>query len=204
METDILNKNTHDSIGYEGLITIKLMHKDRVIETRHCKNNGTQNLFRYFTQCLTGTATGSAVAAESCPCKLVLFNDGGETIASANPQNFDQLYWTEDAVVSQAVHFDGSVTISDVKDTNNNIIGSSALFHFRVPFIYLVNDAQIAKLGLFPDTVTYCTKLQLGTISAYHKLLNSDKTAFNPITVPGSGGNFTIIVDWELRVVNKA
>lgn len=204
MKNNVLAKNTSDSFGYEGLITVKLMQRNRVIETRHCKNNGTINLFNYFANCLTGAAAGKTATATSCPCKLVLFADGGETIDPSNPQKFEQTYWKETAVVSQAVHYDGSVNVSQVMDNDNNIVGSSALFHFRVPFIYLTNDATITKLGLFPEIVTYSSDLQLGTISAYHKLLNKDKTDFNPITVPNSGGNFTIVVDWELRIVNKA
>jgi hypothetical protein len=62
--------------------------------------------------------------------------------------------------------------------------GSSATYHFRVPFLSLVGGSTIKKLMLLPATATDYTR----TACAY-MVLDTE------IKVPDAAANYTIIID---------
>lgn len=91
------------------------------------------------------------------------------------------------------------------------IVGKSITLHFRVPYIYLNSGASIAKMGLFPSTVSFPAgtgiadpAVEYGNMLAYYLLTdnNSAEPTFDSIEVPEAGENFTVIVDWTLSIVN--
>lgn len=182
-----------NSIAYEGNIKIALFDGDYEMDRRYCKNHGTVNLFKYLAECLCGNSMSSASAEAYKPCKLVLFNKRvGEEVGK-----FEKEYWTADERVSLPMYFDGAVYRDDIKDRSGVVVGQLARFHFRVPFLYLENGAEIYKLGLYPKDIQYCSALNLGNICAYHMLTKTSGTSvtWDPIKIPTSGGNFTIVVD---------
>jgi len=64
--------------------------------------------------------------------------------------------------------------------------GYYANYHFRVPYLCLIDGADIYKMALYPDVTSDLTR----EMSAYY-ILDED----SPIHVPVGGGNFTIIID---------
>lgn len=61
---------------------------------------------------------------------------------------------------------------------------SSVKYHFRVPFLKLTSGSKVKKLMLLPSTATDYTK----DACAYY-VLN------DPIQVPDTAANYTIIID---------
>jgi hypothetical protein len=79
-----------------------------------------------------------------------------------------------------------------VGETATDGTSSSATYHFRVPFLNLVSGSAIKKLMLLPSVATDYTS----TACAYMVLDNE-------ITVPDTGANFTVIIDWKLIFTNN-
>ena len=199
-------------VRYSGEVKVTTMLGKQVISSKTYKNHGTKNLFTFFANCLWGT---SFSLADYKPCKVVLFAGDNEEIDDGafiyKGSNF-----SESKALSLPMIFDktptgvGSVGPSDIVDEKTHeVTGKEVTLHFRIPYLYMTNNGVICKLGLFPKNIRYPENIttrsdNYGSMLAYFPLLNSveNPTDFAGITIPDSGDNFTVVVDWTLKIIN--
>lgn len=176
---------TANPIEYRGQITVSIMDGDRLISKNKYTNSGTSKLFAFLTNCLSGDFN---TARYNRPCRLLLLEGGsGEDLDTSNPADEDadsngNAFWGEHYYVAPPVYYSKTPTA----------LGNAVTFNFRVPFLLLNNGAIVKKMALVPELSS-----DISDICAFYILSDS-------IQVPTSGGNFTILVDWELSFSNKA
>lgn len=178
-------QSTLDSIKYQGSIRVNILDGNRIISTKNYSNSGTTKLFSFLTACLKGDFE---TAADNRPCKLILLKSGadenfdpGEGAVSAPTSAFEGTdFWKEGCYLAPPVHH------------NKAIVGTATAvtYSFRVPFLILGTGA-VKKMALITENST-----DYKDICAYY-ILNE------PIEIPASGGNYTILVDWTLSFSNK-
>jgi len=127
-----------------------------------------------------------------------------EPLWDGGTKNFIPEYWTEDEKVSTIVLHDAAVVplpkyetkvIPGIETPQSVCVGYSAKYHFRIPYLCLVNRAKVAKMAIYPETIT-----SLQTDMCAYYIVDEGYE----IQVPEAGGNFTIIVDWTLNIMNAA
>ena len=168
-------KSLHN-FNYTGDITVKLTEGDRVYSEQHFHNTGCAKLFNFVADCLTGNFNA---AKSSRPCRIVLFKL--DPIEDEENTTFNRLYWNDDTRVSTKVIYDSAVTPGATIEN-----GSTVTYHFRIPYLCLVDGAEVRKLGLYPDIISSYSD----DLCAYYILPSDEK-----IVVPTGGSNFTIIID---------
>lgn len=175
-------ETTNNAIEYSGKITVSTLDGDRVISKQTYHNNGTNKLFSFLSNCLSGDFN---TAKATRPCRLLLLKtDAAEIdkISDSKPTDSDYSdYWDAEYYAAPPVYYSKTPVA----------IGGTVTYNFRVPFLILENGVNIKKMALVPETSN-----GVEDISAYYVLNDS-------IQVPTSGGNFTILVDWELSFANK-
>ena len=179
------------AFDYVGDITIKLTEGDRVYSTKHYHNNGAVKLFNFFADCLIGNFN---VAKSSRPCKIVLFKvkeDDSELDPETGEVDPTKAIWDDDTRISTKVFYDSAVTPGASEES-----GSTVTYHFRIPYLSLVDGERVRKLALYPDIISSYRDDRC----AYYIL-----PAAEEIQIPGPAGvssNFTIIIDWKLHIYN--
>lgn len=206
-------------VKYCGEVKITTMLGKKIIDSKTYTNHGTKNLFNFFANCLWGT---SFSLADYKPCKVVLFaGDAQSEIKTKIVEGkeikyfeYDGSNFTESKALSLPMIFDktptgvGSVGPTDILDNNTKeVIGKQVTLHFRVPYLYMVNNGSICKLGLFPKNIRYPEAIaarsdNYGSMLAYFPLLDKAQPGFAGIQIPESGDNFTVVVDWTLKIIN--
>jgi len=194
------HKEEGERLKYSGDITITLMDGDRVISKKKCHNTGCAKLFMFFTSCLAGEWSAAKSAR---PCKLVLFDKNpDETLYKTVPGSdkplkvFNATYWTDNEKISTIILHDGAVLPTPKYERINDemvCVGYAAKYHFRVPYLCLVNRRKVFKMAIYPETIT-----SLKTDMSAYYIVDKDCE----IQIPDAGGNFTVIVDWTLNIVN--
>lgn len=181
---ETLNKSHCDCAAYTGTVTVASYLDGRLIQKQVKHNSGLPKLFAFIANCLEGTWTE---ARASRPSKLALLKTTkDENLSLSNPMNNKDAWESKNAVATPIMHDSAVITAAA------NSLTSSITYHFRVPFLSLVAGSEIQKLLLLPaDPTSYADEA-----CAYFVL-------DNPIIVPTSGGNFTVIVDWTLTFVNQ-
>ena len=179
-----LTESHCDCAAYSGTVAVSAYLDGRLIQKQVKHNSGLPTLFAFIANCLEGTWTE---ARANRPCKLALLKTAkDENILISNPMT-DKTAWGSNHAVASPIMHDSAVISASA-----NSLTSSITYHFRVPFLSLVAGSEIQKLLLLPaDPTSYADEA-----CAYFVL-------DNPIVVPTSGGNFTVIVDWTLTFVNQ-
>lgn len=175
-------ETTNNAIEYSGQITVSTLDGDRVVSKQTYYNNGTNKLFSFLSNCLSGDFN---TARATRPCRLLLLKtDENELSSITDSKPTDNNYkdfWDVNYYAAPPVYYSKAPTT----------VGGKITYNFRVPFLILENGVNIKKMALVPETSN-----NVNDISAYYVLNDS-------IQVPTSGGNFTILVDWELSFANK-
>lgn len=179
-----LTESHCDCAAYAGTVAVSAYLNGRLIQKQIKHNSGLPTLFAFIANCLEGTWTE---AKANRPCTLALLKTAvDEDVRTSNPISNKEAWGPNHAVASPIMH--DSAVISAAASS----LTSSITYHFRVPFLSLVGGSEIQKLLLLPANPTSYAE----EACAYFVL-------DNPITVPTSGGNFTVIVDWTLTFVNQ-
>lgn len=196
---EVLGTQT-DSAGYQGVVTISILDKKQVVSTKKYHNKGTNKLFKFLADCLSGRWEE---VQQLRPCKIILFNAGTrEDGTKVKIGTFDSQSWTKNEQASVAVMYDSAVAPMKRTTTTGDTYYSTT-FHFRVPFIYINNNAKICKLGLYPNYISdYCEDL-CAYFFITKEVTDTGELAWDPIEVPTNAGNFTVIIDWELIISDK-
>lgn len=180
-------EQNQDFAKYSGKVTISSYLGDRLIQTETSHNAGLPKLFQFIGNCLQGNWSN---AKSNRPCKLVLLRTADAESRQINSplDTATSDYWSEDYAISSPIIYDSAAIIQRTGETT-----SAVTYHFRVPFLSLISGSQIKKLLLLP---TNPSSYQTDACAYY--ILNE------PIQVPESGGNFTVIVEWTLTFNNEA
>ena len=173
-------ETTNNAIEYSGQITVSALDGDRVISKQTYYNNGTNKLFSFLSNCLSGDFN---TARASRPCRLLLLKtDNTENTTNSKPTDTNYSdFWDVNYYAAPPVYYSKTPAV----------VGGKITYNFRVPFLILENGVNIKKMALVPEASN-----NVDDISAYYILDDS-------IQVPTNGGNFTILVDWELSFANK-
>ena len=83
------------------------------------------------------------------------------------------------------------VPIKETKKGVTSTMGYAAKYHFRIPYLCLVDGAVVRKMGLFPGDKYTSTTRYADVMSAYFIFDSMNEY----IEVPTGGCNYTIIVD---------
>lgn len=206
MQKEVFEKTKSiNNLSYSGDITIKLADGDVIYSIKHYHNTGRNKLFAFFADCLAGNFNN---AKSTRPCRVVLFElsdqesqadaliEGGlkQAIYDEEPYSFISTEakamngWNDLTCVSTKVYYDNTPTILSDKD------GSVVTYHFRIPYLCLVDGATVRKVGLYPNEISNYYQ----DLCAYYILPETDK-----IKIPTGGSNFTVIIDWQLKIKNK-
>ena len=71
------------TLSYQGNVCVKTMHGNKVINTKHFKNAGLPNLFKFISHALAGN-----FYPELRPCKVKLYRYTNADNESNSPANF--------------------------------------------------------------------------------------------------------------------
>ena len=184
-------------VNYLGEVTVKLARGNKTLSTKKYTNSGMPGLFRFICNALAGSFSEVA-----CPCQIKLFNylkaDDLQDEDSA-PSNFNWVTAHETNTLrgcTPYVVYDATPKVKYVADGYY-----TTTYHFRVPFA-LISEARIHAVGIYPTNV-----IADGS-DAYAYYLFTDngsdgQPVWSPIELPSSVGNYSIIIDWTMAVMNK-
>ena len=206
MNTNLLEitKTNGDCAQYTGTVTVASYMGDRLIQKETHHNKGLNPLFDFIGSCLQGNWYE---ARDKRPCKLVMLTQAADECLTeeelktagvsynkglSSPTNnvskdsVGDLYWSSKYAVCSPIMYDTTAITANTKES------SSTTYHFRVPFLSLVGGSKIKKLMLLPPNATNYSE----DACAYYILKNA-------ITVPDTGANFTIVIEWTLKFTNS-
>lgn len=170
------NFNNLNNLTYNGNVKVSIVDGKRTLYTYTQHNNGKQKLFEFIASCLIGNF---ATAKSLNPCRIACFAlKDGETDVT-DPANFDK--------VSTYVYCDSSKY--SIITTNEDKKGVEVIFRFRIPYTCLVGGKAIRQFALFPNRITD---------PITERCADFTLAAGNEISVPVSGGNFTVVIEWKM------
>lgn len=182
------------SIGYEGVVSIKIKKGNKTIKTICSHNNGTSKLFSFIQYCLQG---GFEQAKSSRPCKLLLLKQGTNKIVDGKTLKDEELstpedadyganFWGSDHIIAPGIIYN-KVPVIGNDDKNGHFIKYS----FRIPVSILDSNSEIYKLALVPELYNN----EYLDICAYYRLTE-------PIVVSSLTSDHVLNVEWTLRFKN--
>lgn len=207
-ETQPKNQNINlagtQTLNYQGSVTIKLNHGKKTVLSKTYHNAGMPSLFKFLATALAGNYSEALR-----PCKIKLFYWKKADDYNLSPKDFDWITAFNEAVppsnVSTFVTYDNTPKvdreeITYTKDGNSYTDTQyKTTLHFRVPFALIAGD-KINLIGLYPSNSYVGTEKDP---SAYYLLANDDGTKWEALDLENIEGNYSIIIDWTMAVLNK-
>jgi len=193
-------------IGYQGKVSIKIQHGNKTISTRTYHNSGMPLLFKFLCSALSGDFLDGIR-----PCKIKLFYYP-EAEKGVTPEEFNWAYAFEADAENKPKGITPFITyettpivkrVADVvtKNSNNGLTYHyETTFHFRVPFA-LISDTTVHMIGIYPNNAYYGAEED---VSAYYLFVDEETgKLWEPLELKDVAGNFSIIVDWTMALMNK-
>lgn len=193
ISTDLVSSKIQP-IDYMGEVTLKLNHGNKTIQTKKYTNKGMPNLFKFLCTALMGNYTENL---KPCQVKLFTYSEANEVKPN---EGFDWTTKYDSGVLKSAsafVTYSSSPTLTKNKDTG----AYQVTYHFRIPFM-LISNHLVHAIGLFPKVVIN----EGEDICAYYlltKMVEKD-CLWDPLELDDIAGNFSIILDWTLTIMNKS
>lgn len=191
--TETITASGNQPINYLGEITVKVNHGNKTISTKKYSNSGMPSLFKFLCSALAGSYTESLR-----PCQIKLFTYDRAYDSEATPAAFN---WEE--AISQGsliassplVAYSNSPKIKRIAGVNGKDY-YEVTYHFRVPFT-LISNKILHAVGLFPRNED--------EISAYYLFTKKEEgqTSWESLELSDTAGNFSVILDWTMTVMNK-
>lgn len=190
--TQFIESNS-DCAQYTGTVTIAAYAGERLLQKETHHNAGLPTLFKFIGSCLQGNWVE---AKAKKPSKLVLLKTAPNEVLTKGAPNCstpsrEATNWGATYAVCTPISYTNAA-ISKTS-TINGSPASEVTYHFSIPFLSLVAGTKIKKLLLVPTDVSNYAQ----EACAYYILDNE-------ISVPDTGGNFTIMVEWTLTFTNAA
>lgn len=200
------------SISYQGNIKLSINRGSKTIMTKEYHNAGMPNLFKFLANCLAGN-----ISEFMRPVKIKLFDFPGADIVnvidSAEPITPRAFQWNSawnlssercPQDITPPILYETTPTITrkhDEEDPDNiDKDYYDVTFHFRIPFSYISGE-YIYLVGFYPNNATSNQE----DVSVYYMFTTEDGSRWEPLelTEGVQGGNFTLIIDWTLAIMNR-
>lgn len=211
-QTEDTTLNGTQSISYQGNIKLSINRGNKTIMTKEYHNAGMPNLFKFLANCLAGN-----ISESMRPVKIKLFDFPGADIVnvinSAEPVTPKAFQWTKAWELSSdrmpkditpPILYETTPTITRKRDKkepdNADKDYYDVTFHFRIPFSYISGE-YIYLVGFYSNNATSDQK----DVSVYYMFTTEDGSKWEPLELNEGvqGGNFTLIIDWTLAIMNK-
>lgn len=184
------------SISYKGIVTVKTLRGDLLINKKVYYNTGLPNLFKTLCFILAGQATKN-----SLPSRVQLFElDENADNAAANaggkfgdPVSFD---WSA-ALDAEALKANTlPILYASAPIVQSNTDGFMVKFQFRVPYSAFFGERTylIALMSMASDSLTDAL--------AFYKFTSNDGTEWDPLVLNPSEENFSLILEWSMQFKN--
>lgn len=188
-ESSIGTQKQSSSVGYRGVVAVKVKRGNKVIRSVSNHNEGTSVLFGSIASYLCGS-TGSNSTGVTIPAAIPRYIDAGTT----NTATF---------VVEDLILYTPSVTgkrVSDYKVTNASgqvtTVSNAALFTAYIPYETILNpDKGIDTLMLLSEQRNAADReVDANTLLA--RVLLEE-----PVTLPDA--SYSLVVEWAMSVENQ-
>jgi len=183
------------TFGYQGKITVKVQHGNKIIKTKEYHNNGTPLLFKFLCLALAGKYSDFLR-----PCKVKLFFfPGADGEQAVSPKEFD---WQTEFSGTNCPRGATPFILYDttpILERKHDPERYQVTFHFRIPFA-MINDNVIHMVGFYPNNTFPGNEIDA---SAYYLFVDDSGENWAPIELENITGNFSIILDWTMAVMNK-
>ena len=180
------------TLSYQGNVCVKTMHGNKVINTKHFKNAGLPNLFKFISHALAGN-----FYPELRPCKVKLYRYTNADNGSNSPTNFkwDGVggAWGTNQLkdVSPFVVYDATPVVK-LETTQQNTQQYTTTFRFKIPYHWLF-EQQYNVIGLFTEQDTPC---------AYYLFTDEDDN-WATQELEDAVGNYSLVIEWTMAVSNQ-
>lgn len=173
-------------LSYQGKVSVKVMHGNKIISTKTFKNKGMPNLFKFISHALAGS-----FYSEMRPCKIKLFYtqtavEGDTPIFAPSDFKWDGDNSTSKQEISPYVVYDATPIVSYNEESYET------LFRFKIPFTWLFGN-EYNIVGLFNSKDEIC---------AYYLFTNNNEWDTQKLTE--AAGNYSLIIEWTMSVSNKS
>lgn len=179
----ILN-NIDDNFIYSGNVTlsVKDIKRNKIIQTKHIKNAGTEYLFKFLCNCLAGTFDGT---------KKPRYLDASDSQYSNNLSS--NLYYRSILTNIKVIPSSESITLQDGSTIN------IPQYHVRYSATILQNQVNSAKKTI--KCLVLCNSPDYSDVTssilAYIDI--ADENGENGIEI---GDNQALIIEWDLSFNN--
>lgn len=174
------------NIKYQGNVCVKTMHGNKIINTKHFKNAGLPNLFKFISHALAGS-----FYPELRPCKVKLYRYTNADNEDHKPANFNwEESWNKNQLreTSPFVVYDATPVVKFINNTY------TTTFRFKIPYHWLF-EKQYNVIGLFTEQDNYC---------AYYLFTkNGEGNEWEEQELEEAVGNFSLVIEWTMTVSNK-
>jgi len=209
--TNIISSGVQ-SFGYQGKVKVSLCRGNQILSTKEYHNNGMPDLFKFLANALAGNYLSFLR-----PVKIKLFKFPHAETTATDPDHLtvSNFKWAncwgaESGYVDKPPVGITPYILYDVAPVVKKVLNEGVLaptsddyhyettFHFRIPFSY-ISDTTAHAVGFFPnEAVDDATE-----VSAYYLFTNAEGTDWDPLLIPESTGNFSIIIEWTMSISNK-
>ena len=215
-----LQNTNSDCANYTGTVTVATYFGNTLVDKEVHHNAGLTNLFKFIGNCLQGSwrdaqntrpcklvllrADANEKFLIDAANKETIITDGEiqedlETESDGDLEEKNVIYstpltkpeyWKSDYAVCNPIMYD-TPPIASFSSITDSVPKSSVTYHFRVPFLSLINNSDIKKLMLLPLNASDYSR----EACAYFVLKK-------PLNIPSPNSNFTVIIDWTLTFTN--
>lgn len=174
----ITTKPSTSQLSYSGRATVSVVKKGKIVSKSNSHNNGTINLFNFFSLCL---ADNWAAASLLKPVKIKYFKANNATDDTADDTvDFD----TDTNSVSAYIYYNTKPKVITTPEI------SEAVFHFTAPGSYItLEEGTVILAGV---ALYNAEGIQLAST-----VFSKD----NRITLTDQ--NMNVVLDWHLSVSNN-
>lgn len=192
---------TNSSLAYQGTVTTKVMHFNKVISSKTYHNTGNLPLFKFICYCLAGDF--GTIANNLIPMKIRLYYN-----SSTSPTNATD---AEDTIHAMSSLISVNTTASVFTSAADNYC--STTLHFLVPYALIRIDEEhksVNEIALFPAEATEADAKITESNSRYsakYLLTKTDATGrtllWDPIDLSDFKENYNVVVEWEMKISNN-
>lgn len=181
-----------DGLGYNGSVKISIKAGKRTLASRTIHNNGTQNLFRFLSNCLAGDLRSDMLPRRIRLYTIVKDTSGNPSEKAADESDWE---WSNATAISPYVYMASSAVTYTEQTTK-----AQTTYVFRVPYSQITGN-EIYKLALYADTTSNPKSDRYAYIVLREK--EDEKWVWAPIKFDKNTRKYAIEIEWTLEISNK-
>ena len=211
-ETPVINSSIEakgiQPVKYQGTVSVKINHGNKTIFSRQYHNSGMPLLFKFLCSALSGEFFDTLR-----PCKIKLFYypeaDMGEQGVMPGEFHWDTAFERAESYrpksLTPYITYDTTPVVKRIPDADSPsgmpTYHYETTYHFRVTF-ELISDTTIHMIGIYPNNA-YAGSEQ--DVSAYYLFVDEEtQSKWEPLELGEIAGNFSIVIDWTMALMNKS